>query len=232
MPSSMDRSLLRIGAVAAVVGAVLLFVSTLFHPLEADPNDALAAFEEYAADRFWIATHVGQFLGFAFMVAALVAFSRTLAEGAAGAWSRIGMVGAVASLAVAAALPAVDGIALKSMVDAWAAAPAEQQQSLFYAAFGVRQIEAGLASMGSLLLGLTVTVYGIAILLGRTYPHWLGWVGIISGVGNSAAGVVLAYTGFSGLMMAINMPASLLLLLWMIAVGVFMWRLSGFDSAA
>ena len=232
LPSTMDRSLLRIGAVVAVVGAVLLFVSTLLHPFEADPNDALAAFREYAADRLWIASHLGQFLGVAFMVAALVALSRTLAEGAAGAWSRIGVAGAVASLAVAAVLQAVDGVALKFMVNEWAAAPAEQQQSLFQAALGVRQIEIGLASMMSLLFGLTVTAYGVATLLGRTYPHWLGWVGIIGGVGTSAGGVAQAYTGFSGLAMAISMPASLLILLWMIAAGVSMWRRARFDSAA
>ncbi len=41
------------------------------------------------------------------------------------------------------------------------------------------------------------------------------------------AGVVMAYTGFSGLAMAINMPANLLLLLWMLALAGFMWRGGG-----
>ena len=29
--------------------------------MSADPNDAPAAFAEYAADRIWVATHLGQF---------------------------------------------------------------------------------------------------------------------------------------------------------------------------
>jgi hypothetical protein len=41
------------------------------------------------------------------------------------------------------------------------------------------------------------------------------------------AGVVMAYTGFSGLEMAINMPASALLLVWMLILGVLMWRRGG-----
>ena len=41
------------------------------------------------------------------------------------------------------------------------------------------------------------------------------------------AGVLIAYTGFSGLAMAINMPTTFLLLVWMLAVGVFMWRRGG-----
>jgi hypothetical protein len=38
------------------------------------------------------------------------------------------------------------------------------------------------------------------------------------------AGVVIAYTGFSGLAMAINMPANFLLLVWMLILGGCMWR--------
>jgi hypothetical protein len=41
------------------------------------------------------------------------------------------------------------------------------------------------------------------------------------------AGVLIAYTGFSELAMVINMPASFLLLVWMLTVGVFMWRRGG-----
>ena len=51
--NSSARQLLRIGAIAAMAGPLVLFVSTLMHPLEADPNDAVAAFTEYAADRLW-----------------------------------------------------------------------------------------------------------------------------------------------------------------------------------
>ena len=223
MLNSPDRQLLRIGAIAFVLGPLVLFVSTLMHPLEADPNDAVAAFTEYAADRFWVGTHLGQFLGVAIIVTALVMLSRSLEEGKAAAWSRIGLAGAIATLASTAVLQAVDGVALKFMVDRWAAAPPEQQLAIFEAAFGVRQVEAGLASLTSLLFGITVTVYGVAMILSPIYPVWVGLLAIL-GQGTAAGAVVLAYTGFSESMMMINMPASLFLLVWMIVVGVLMWR--------
>lgn len=53
----------RLGAVAALGGAILLFVSTLLHPLDSDPNAPRAAFAEYAADSLWVWSHLGQFLG-------------------------------------------------------------------------------------------------------------------------------------------------------------------------
>jgi len=144
--------------------------------------------------------------------------------GSGPVWSRIAGGGAIASLAVATALQAVDGIALKAMVDAWAAAPPAQKEIAFHAAFAVRQVEVGLASTLSLLLGLTVSIYAIALLDDHTYPKWVGGLAIVGGVPTTVAGVVMAYTGFSGPAMAINMPASSVLLVWMLILGVFMWR--------
>jgi len=161
------------------------------------------------------------------MVAALLFLAQQLESGSGTGWSRIAAGGATASLAVATALQAVDGIALKAMVDAWAVAPAAQKDVAFFAAFAVRQVEIGLASMLSLLFGFTVTVYGIALLVDNTYPKWMSGLAIVGGVPTTVAGVVMAYTGFSELTMAINMPASSILLVWMFTLGVFMWRRGG-----
>lgn len=217
----------RIGATCAIAGSVVLFVGTYLHPLEADPNEAVAAFTEYAADQLWVASHLMQFVGVALMVAALLFLARQLEAASGTGGAHIAAGGAIASLALTAALQAVDGIALKVMVDTWAAAPVAQQEVAFHAAFAVRQVEIGLASMLSLLLGLTVTMYGGALLVNPTYPKWVGGLAIVGGVPTSVAGVVMAYTGFSGLAMAINMPASAILLVWMLTLGVLMWRRGG-----
>jgi hypothetical protein len=60
---------------------------------------------------------VQAFAGFALLGAALVALAATFEPGRAAAWARIGLAGTVAGVAVAAALQAVDGIALKVTVD-------------------------------------------------------------------------------------------------------------------
>ncbi len=78
--------------------------------------------------------------------------------------------------------------------------------------------------MLSFALGLTATVYGVALLVDHTYPRWVGSLAMLGGVPTMVAGVVIAYSGFSGLAMAINMPASSILLVWMLALGWCMWR--------
>ena len=213
-----------VGAVSAIAGSILLIIGTYLHPVPDDPNDAVAAFTAYAADRLWIASHLMQLTGVTLMVVALILLARDLERAGGRAWRRIGTVGAIVSLAVATALQAVDGVALKRMVDAWAAAPVDNRAAAFYAALAVRQIEIGLASMLSLLLGLTAMVYGAALFGDDSYPKWLSIVAIVGGVATAISGVVMAYTGFSGLAMAVNMPASALLILWIVAIGVSMWR--------
>ena len=225
------RYTLRGASVAAIGGALLLFGGTILHPSGADPNDAVAAFSEYADAQWWIASHLTQLLGLALIVCALIQLSRLLASGSAKQLAWIGAAGAIASLAVAGAVQAVDGIALKMMVDAWAAAAEPDKTTLFYTAYGVRQIEVGLASITSLFLGSTMCVYGVAMISDHGFAKWLGWLPIIGGIPTAIAGVVIAYTGFSGLAMSINMPANSLLLIWMVALGVVFWRRDTGESA-
>src|SRR5436190_5455157 len=144
---STQQHLARVGAVAAMGGALTLFIATLLHPMTADPNDPPAAFAEYAADRLWVASHLGQFLGVAALGVALVALAGTMEAGTPSAWARIGVVGTAASVATAAALQAVDGVALKMMVNRWMQASGEARARAFEGAFAVRQIEIGLASL-------------------------------------------------------------------------------------
>ena len=216
----------KICAVAAIAGAVTLFVGTFLHPANADPNDPLAAFTEYAADGTWIASHLLQLLGVILIVVALVVLSRLMSNGGGASWAYLGAVGAGSTLSVAGATQAVDGIALKRMVDSWAAASGADKEILFLATVAVRQIEIGLASILALMFGMTVTIYGVALVSDRSFPKWLGWLAILGGIPISMAGIVMAYTGFSNSAMTINLSGSSIALVWMLVVGVWMWHLA------
>jgi hypothetical protein len=216
----------RIGAGAAFLGALFLLISTFLHPSGSHPNEHHAAFAEYAADSFWIWSHLGQFLGFAGLAVALGALALTFEAGRPAAWGRVGLIGTLTLLAVAAVLQAVDGIALKVMVDHWAATTGDVQSAAFEATYAVRQVEIGLASFLSLVSGLTMLVFGVAIVLSKRYPTWLGGLALVGGLGAIAGGLAQAVGGFSDLAMALSMPASLVLIVWAITTGVLMWRLA------
>jgi hypothetical protein len=214
----------RIGPISAVAGAVFLFVGTYLHPMSADPNVPSAAFTEYAASNYWVAIHLMQLFGVVLIAASLVLLSRRMIDGPAAEWATLGVAGAIASAAIASVLQAVDGVALKVMVDTWESTPEPGKGAMFDAVFGVRQIEVGLASMTSLMLGLTAVIYGIALLIDGRFPKWIGTVAVAGGVPTAIAGVVMAHTGFSNQAMVIGMPSDSLLILWMIGVGVYGWK--------
>ena len=125
---------------------------------------------------------------------------------------------------MAAALQAVDGVALKATVDRWAAAEGEVRPLVYEAAHALRWIEIGLASFLSVLSGLTLIAFGLATLVSARYPAWLGAVGVVVGLGMSAAGAVQAKVGFSGAAMALSMASCSAFLLWTTLAGVAMWR--------
>jgi len=219
--------LLRTGSTTAIIGALALLIATMLHPMTADLGDPVAAFTEYAADRWWIASHLGQFLGVALMFVGMYALARSLQDDPLGWLADLALLVGTAALAAAAVLQAVDGVALKIVVDHWAAAPATQKPSAFEAALAVRQIEVGIASFAALLFGTAVVLLGIVLVASALYPAWLGWLGVIGGGGTAAGGVLMAFTGFSHAATNLMMPFNLALLAWMIAAGILIWRRGG-----
>ncbi|MSP50458.1 MAG: hypothetical protein EXQ95_14185 [Alphaproteobacteria bacterium] len=94
---------------------------------------------------------------------------------------------------------------------------------IFPAAFGVRRIEIGLASMLGLVSGATIVIYGVAQLADTRFPRWLGLLGLAGGVLTFVGGIALAYSRFSATAMIVNMPAGILTMSWMLALGIHVW---------
>jgi hypothetical protein len=214
----------RAGPACAFVGCVLLGIGTSMHPMEADPNNAAAAFAEYAAHHRWVTAHLLQFAGAVLLCSFMLILSRQLR--ARSGMRQVATGGAIASLGIVAALQAVDGVALKATVDAWAAAPAADKPAAFSAAFAVRQIEIGLASMLSFLFGATSAIFGLLLHGDGRYPRWIGGAAFAGGAGFAAGGIALAREGFSAMAMNIQMPASLMVVAWVVGVAAIHWRRS------
>ena len=226
-PPSAERALLRIGAVTAVLGIVVEVVMDRLHPSGADPNDSAAAFAEYARSGDWAYVHMGQFLGTLLIVLTLVALSRPLSRqpGLAGALASVGAVTAVLVAAVFAVQMAVDGVALKGAIDAWAGATSvAERATTFQVADGIRWVEKALSSFFHLTNGLTLLALGLSVALGDRYRSWPGWVGALSGVAFLAGSVTVARTGFSAEADRLLLPGLLLSAVFVLGAAWSMWR--------
>jgi hypothetical protein len=222
-----DLSLLRLGLVTAGLGIIIQVAMTFLHPSHAAPNDSAAAFEEYSSSGIWAYVHIGQFLGTLLIVVTLVALSRALSRqaGVAGALAVVAGVTAVLVGAVFAVQMAVDGVALKGTIDAWAhAASAADKAITFQVADGVRWIEKALSSFFHLVNGLTLLSLGMAALLGRRVPRWIGATGVLAGIGFVIGGTVVAHTGFSPQTQPFLLPALLMSAVLMVGASVALLR--------
>jgi hypothetical protein len=210
----------------AIAGALLLVIGTWLHPWGTDPNDAGAAFAEYAAASRadWVAAHLVQLAGVAAMLLAVVLLARPVSGTHGTGWARVTEVFGAAGLALAATLQAVDGVALKSMVDQWKSAADADRQSLFSAALAVRQVEIGLDSLLALAIGATILAYGCARLADAGSGRGLGYSAIVVGVGSAASGVLIALGGYSVEAMFATMVTGVTAVVWSASVGVWAWR--------
>jgi hypothetical protein len=221
-----SKSFCRFFPVASLLGVLTLLGGTALHPMSADPNDAATAFAEYALDKYWLWSHLAQFIGVVLLTLALITFTLELDKGSSAPWGGICVALAIGLIAIAAALQAVDGIALKRIVDRWAAAAAEQKAAVFEAAFAVRQIEIGLAAFLSLVTGLAIVAFGLALYLNPRGLQWFAWVAVANGMIFLALGVAQLTTAFSGFSMIFSMAASLPFMIWVVVLAVFSWRRS------
>jgi hypothetical protein len=224
-----NRSTLRIGSIAFIVGVVIVIVSTMLHPSREDPANHPLVFMEYANSNSWIAVHIGQFVGgmmvfgggFGVLHSLLVRSESSTAF----ALSWIGFAVAIMTASIIAILQAVDGIALKMAVDSWTAAPTEDKDITFRVAEGIRWLEYGTNSIFRILQGAVAAIFGVAIVNSMLLSRWIGGAGVLVGAISIIVSVEVAYVGFGysnfGGLRGISM---IIYFLWILILGAFMLR--------
>jgi len=190
----------RLAASLILAGVLASIFAGVFHAESHDANDHVASFTAYANSGIWTAVHLGQFLGMALVCAGLVSlWAASGAQRHAMTWvARFGALAAAAALALYAALQAVDGVALKQAVDAWAAAPEPEKAARFATAEGIRWLEWGMRSYHSFLLGAALVLLGVVVVAMHRVPRIIGLLMALSGMGYLAQGWIIGETGFSG----------------------------------
>ncbi len=159
----------------------------------------VATFANDAASGAWTAIHLGQFLGMALLLAGLLVLFLALdvADGPPRLVGFFGAIGAVVTLALAAVLYGVDGVANKQAVDAWVSAPAAEKATRFANAETLRWLETGIASYQNFVLGVALVLFAIAIVWTARLPRPIGYLMGLSGLAWLALGWLVGSAGFT-----------------------------------
>ena len=220
------RTSLRLSATLLLAGQLLYIVVTLFHA-DGDANNHPAVFAEYAGSGIWTAVHLGQFAAWRSCSRGCSPCSSpwTIRTGTARWAGRFGAASAVAALALYGALQAVDGVANKQVVNAWASVPDAEKAARFASAEAIRWLEWGTRSYQDFALGLALLLFAAAV--GRTawVPRPIAYLMGLSGLAYLVQGWVAGSEGFSP-----NAPIAIVLawvlsLVWMIWLAVVAWRM-------
>jgi len=71
----------------------------------------------------------------------------------------------------------------------------------------------------------TFILYGLAVAFSDTYPRCLGWTAAAGGAGGAASGVIQSYIGEPvGITTALGIAAPTVITLWLIAMGILVFR--------
>ena len=228
-----DYKLVRLAATLLFFGLVVFEVVGVLHP--AGANDHQVAFTNYAASGNWTAIHLAQFICVAVLIAGLLVlfFAFQVSQGTQRWVGFFGAVSASVALALSGVLYAVDGVALKQAVDAWASAPAAEKPTRFANAEAIRWLEWGVRSYQDLMLGLALVLYAIVIVsTASPVPRLVGYLMGASGLALIVLGWLIGIQGFAPIGEVPSDAAQFLLFVssaWLLVVA---WRRKNSDKGA
>ena len=220
-----DRALFRIGSACAIGGAALVLVANVLHP-DFDFSDTEGSLRVISESAAWVGVHVALLVAALLVIVGLVALQRSLASGPGAAAARLGLAMALVGGGVWGVVSAVDGRLRKVVAEAWVKPPSEEKAAALRMGEVVELATFGLEAVATVVIfGVTFALYGLAVALSGQYPRWLGWAAVAVAAGSFIAGLVELYAG-PAIVAATALDAvfSLLLMIWMIVIGVHLWR--------
>ena len=227
--TSINGTLIRIGAMCGIIGAILFMVANIVHPRSPNIQITVNQIETVAQSNIWVTNHLLLLLGGVLLLPALIAIQRSIPTGPGATWAYLGSVLAVVSTSLWVVLMALDGITSKVVHAAWASAPEAEKAIALRVAEAMEEIDVGLFSVYIIVFfGLTFSLFGLAVAKSDSFPQWLGWVAVVLGLASFVDGTVQAYTGLSVLVTNVLFASfSSLLTVWILIMGVLMWRKQG-----
>jgi hypothetical protein len=229
-PALEQRVLLRIAAVCAIAGPLVLFASFAPHgDLPTNESSFVgeeAALSYVAAHSSWLLIHVGTIVAGLLWVGAFTALAGTLSTGVASALGRVLVPSAIIGGVFVIFDYGIDGYAFKVLADAWASASgADKTQLQEMAELAIWFLNGTFRSEILIAYGLTVLIAGLAVAYDGRYPVWFGWIAAVAG----AIVMVNALLSFAGrglpeqdfLLFVVTLPIESA---WLMALGVMLWR--------
>ncbi len=214
---------LRAGAFLALAGGVLNVVSNAVQPPISDYANTMEVFAALAATPLWEISRIGV------LIASLLGsyglfLVRWAFQGRRGeSWFLLAVGSAFGTTPVIAIMMGLD-LAQKQMAKLIAASPPEQAALAVWAGHGLHSAAFAIFSISLVLASVMPVLVGMALILGRQYPTWLGWFSVVGGIGVLVTAVLQAVNGPTPIAQVLFPAFGLLVTVPLMTWSVLIWR--------
>lgn len=191
-----DAALLRAGAVAGLGSAAVAVVFNAIHPRATSEslNDIPELLRLVAASDSWRVVHLASVVASLVGVAAIVSILWSIMLEGSNRWPVTALVLIVITTPTLLLSVGLDGFAIKTVADRWAAAGGDQ--SLLGAATALRSVDVAVLNVVMIgHFGLIAILLGVATWTSPLYGKWLGLVAVAAGVLGALCGTLQALSG-------------------------------------
>ena len=222
-----DLRFFEFALAATLVSAPMGAFSQILHPLPEPGDDNPRAFlETIAPTGEWVYIHLLAVLSFLLLFVPFLALWRAQPPGRARWLAGLAVGMSFAGMTIAIIWMMLDGVAIKDIGDAWAAASGDRKQTLEEIAISLEEFILALFSVEQIVyFGLPFVLLGLASLQGGNEPAWFGWSGVVAGCWNCTVGVAQTFTDRTELWTHILLPIGVVYVsVWLPTAVFFMWR--------
>lgn len=224
-----DAKLLRAGAVAGLLSALMAVVFNAIHPRASATslNDIGELLRIVSRSDSWRLVHLGSVAATLAGAVAIVAILWSMVLAGSRRWPVVALVSLVFTTPILLMSVGLDGFAIKSVADRWAHAGAADRQSLLTAATALRSVDVAVLDLVMIgQFGITTILLGVASWTTSEYGKRLGAMAIVAGATGLASGVIQALSGrlttFSYLVLLTLSLA--VFTVWLIVASFVLWR--------
>jgi hypothetical protein len=226
-----EIDLYRIGGMAGMISGVIAVVANALHPRlsPSDLGDTEKVLDMVAGYSLWRIDHLAIIVALLVGLVAFVAISRSITDFPAASWSRIALVSAIATGAIAAVSFAIDGFVLGGVADEWATASGGAREVILERMITLEHLDAALFAMNIIgLFGATQLLFGIALTQSSDFPSWIGITALVAGFTGVVSGVWMWMVGEAniGNFLVLFSITSVLFALWLLAASAVLLRRS------
>jgi hypothetical protein len=220
-----EKSLLKFGAIASIVGGVVLQVAGILHPESERIFEPSQHMPDIATSASWLPDHFAFIVAFVFITGGLFTLGRSLDKDPAAGWAKLAFCFSLLAAAFVNVFFTLDGLAFKLLATAYVSAPLSTQPALLEVGRLTGITERMFFGVWTFLaFGVAPLFWGMAILKNATYKTVFGYIPFVSGLVGLIVGVVTVFNDFSMSFLPGFYISVLAFNIWLIIMGVSMWN--------